>query len=159
MNLKKLFNNSDAVSPVIGVILMVAITVILAAAIGSSVFGQGPAESAPQSNIEITPINITGTGDAATVYLKLEHLGGDPIHFDDTSATKVTASLNGASSGEVNAVGLGTMSVGDVKELKLVNSDNEEVFGDKTPATGNTVTIKIIDVKSSQLIADKNISI
>jgi flagellin-like protein len=29
------------VSPVIGVILMVAITVILAAAIGSSVFGQG----------------------------------------------------------------------------------------------------------------------
>lgn len=29
------------VSPVIGVIIMVAITVILAAAIGSSVFGQG----------------------------------------------------------------------------------------------------------------------
>ena len=42
MDLKKLFKNNDAVSPVIGVILMVAITVILAAAIGSSVFGQGP---------------------------------------------------------------------------------------------------------------------
>ncbi len=57
MDLKKLFKNNDAVSPVIGVILMVAITVILAAAIGSSVFGQGPAESAPQANINIKAID------------------------------------------------------------------------------------------------------
>ena len=53
MDLKKLFKNNDAVSPVIGVILMVAITVILAAAIGSSVFGQGTTKSAPQANIGI----------------------------------------------------------------------------------------------------------
>ncbi|AGF96926.1 hypothetical protein MmTuc01_1566 [Methanosarcina mazei Tuc01] len=51
MDLKKLFSNNKAVSPVIGVVLMVAITVILAAAIGSSVFGQGPAKSAPQANL------------------------------------------------------------------------------------------------------------
>ncbi len=53
MDLKKLFKNNDAVSPVIGVILMVAITVILAAAIGSSVFGQGTTKPAPQANIGI----------------------------------------------------------------------------------------------------------
>ncbi len=41
MDLKKLLNDNKAVSPVIGVILMVAITVILAQAIGISVFGQG----------------------------------------------------------------------------------------------------------------------
>lgn len=35
----KYFNNEEAVSPVIGVILMVAITVILAAVIGVFVFG------------------------------------------------------------------------------------------------------------------------
>ncbi len=35
MDLKKLFADDDAVSPVIGVILMVAITVILAAVIAS----------------------------------------------------------------------------------------------------------------------------
>ena len=37
MDMKKLFADDSAVSPVIGVILMVAITVILAAVIGSFV--------------------------------------------------------------------------------------------------------------------------
>ena len=54
MDFKKLFRKDDkAVSPVIGVILMVAITVILAAAIGSSVFSKGTAESAPQANLNV----------------------------------------------------------------------------------------------------------
>ncbi len=42
MNFKKLQNDDSAVSPVIGVILMVAITVILAAVIASFVLGMGP---------------------------------------------------------------------------------------------------------------------
>ena len=58
MDFKKIFRNDKAVSPVIGVVLMVAITVILAAAIGSSVFGQGTAKSAPQANIDIKAVNI-----------------------------------------------------------------------------------------------------
>jgi len=41
MNFKQLFADEDAVSPVIGVILMVAITVILAAVIGTFVLGLG----------------------------------------------------------------------------------------------------------------------
>jgi len=41
-NLKSLRNDKRAVSPVIGVILMVAITVILAAVIGAFVFGVTP---------------------------------------------------------------------------------------------------------------------
>jgi len=41
MQLKKLLSEDDAVSPVIGVILMVAITVILAAVIASFVLGLG----------------------------------------------------------------------------------------------------------------------
>jgi len=42
MNFKTLFQNDDrAVSPVIGVILMVAITVILATVIGTFVLGLG----------------------------------------------------------------------------------------------------------------------
>ena len=62
MDFKKIFRNDKAVSPVIGVVLMVAITVILAAAIGSSVFGQGTAKSAPQANIDIKAVNATGNG-------------------------------------------------------------------------------------------------
>jgi flagellin-like protein len=41
MQLKNLIDDNDAVSPVIGVILMVAITVILAAVIGTFVLGLG----------------------------------------------------------------------------------------------------------------------
>ena len=41
MQFKQLFADEDAVSPVIGVILMVAITVILAAVIGTFVLGLG----------------------------------------------------------------------------------------------------------------------
>jgi len=52
MDLKALFNDDDAVSPVIGVILMVAITVILAAVIASFVLGLGDQaqQNAPQAS-------------------------------------------------------------------------------------------------------------
>lgn len=78
MDLKKLFSNNKAVSPpVIGVVLMVAITVILAAAIGSSVFGQGTSESAPQANINAMLINNNQN-------VTIEHLGGDTIVWSNS---------------------------------------------------------------------------
>ena len=50
MRLKQLFTDDDAVSPVIGVILMVAITVILAAVIASFVLGLGDSTDEVQPN-------------------------------------------------------------------------------------------------------------
>lgn len=52
MKLKELFEDDNAVSPVIGVILMVAITVILAAVIATFVLGLGEqvSETAPQAS-------------------------------------------------------------------------------------------------------------
>ncbi|WP_267162973.1 type IV pilin N-terminal domain-containing protein [Halovenus salina] len=54
MQLKKLFNDDNAVSPVIGVILMVAITVILAAVIATFVLGLGEqvSDTAPQASFD-----------------------------------------------------------------------------------------------------------
>ncbi|MHB8103151.1 MAG: type IV pilin [Methanosarcina sp.] len=145
MDLKKLFKNNDAVSPVIGVILMVAITVILAAAIGSSVFGQGTTKPAPQANIGIKAAGIITGVPSVT----LEHLGGDPIHFEE-GITKVTASLEGAPSFDIIATSLVTMDVGDVTSpLALTNIT--------TAVPGNTVNIKIIDVKTNQLISNKDV--
>jgi len=54
MKLKSLFNDDDAVSPVIGVILMVAITVILAAVIASFVLGLGDSADEVQPNTSFT---------------------------------------------------------------------------------------------------------
>jgi len=151
MNFKKMFNNSDAVSPVIGVILMVAITVILAAAIGSSVFGQGPEKSAPQANIEITPVNVyDGTTTPVTLAsVKLEHLGGDSVNFGDVTVTKVMVSVDGENSADIDATDLGTMNAGSVMNLNLNGFTNI--------TSGTNVNFKVIDVKTGQLISDKEI--
>ena len=154
MDFKKLFKNSDAVSPVIGVILMVAITVILAAAIGSSVFGTGPQQAAPQANLEIkanSTATATGLGS-----VKFEHLGGNTIHFGSPDITRVTASLNGDPSVDINAISLGNMSVGDSNTLQLVRADGTSPFAGH-PVSSDTVNIKIIDVKTSQLISNKDV--
>lgn len=66
----KFRKNEEAVSPVIGVILMVAITVILAAVIAAFVFGMGTPQKAPQASIVITSAT-TSTG-----YINLTHSGG-----------------------------------------------------------------------------------
>jgi flagellin-like protein len=156
-----------AVSPVIGVILMVAITVILAAAIGSSVFGQGTAKSAPQANLNIQAAGITGSGSTAAIAsVKIEHLGGAPIHFEDATMTKVTASLGtgqsytiGAANNAVtaNPAGLGVFDVGSAKTLKLTDAAGANAFTGVEPKSGDTVHIKIIDVQTNQLICSKDV--
>ena len=75
MDLKKLFTEDRAVSPVIGVILMVAITVILAAVIGAFVLGLGgDVDETPQASLtfELDDGNVT-----------IEHRGGDTLDGDD----------------------------------------------------------------------------
>jgi flagellin-like protein len=145
MDLKKIFNNNKAVSPVIGVVLMVAITVILAAAIGSSVFGQGPSESAPQANIDIIVV------DGNTI--KFEHLGGDTILLSANNTTKIMFA-NATQSFELDSTGCAnTFDVGMTQVLDLKNVNGTAV---SQPA-GDFVTLKIVDVKTKQLIADKEL--
>ena len=156
MDLKRLFKDNYAVSPVIGVILMVAITVILAAAIGSSVFDQGPEEPLSYREINIEPVNISNSGIAN---VKLSHNSGAPIHFEDVAAAKITASLNNSESVDIDAVDLGTMEAGDVKILPLVNENNNNAFGTTLTHGSSEVNIKIIDVKTSRLICEKDITL
>lgn len=154
MDFKKLSMNNKAVSPVIGVILMVAITVILAAAIGSTVFGEGTANT-PQANFNIEA-GKAGVTDTATI--KVEHLGGDPIHFESDSITKVVASYEDKSyvmDADNTTTGLGTMGVGDTKTLTLVGIDSNNSLPEIK--SGDILNIKFIDVETSQIICDKDI--
>ena len=82
-NLKELLTEDDAVSPVIGVILMVAITVILAAVIASFVLGLG--DTASQANPQAsfswdyeTNSTLGGT-DGLDGNVTITHDGGDSI--------------------------------------------------------------------------------
>ena len=77
MNLKQLFTDDEAVSPVIGVILMVAITVILAAVIGTFVLGLGDQvqDTSPQASFSF---EFASNGDVT-----ITHDGGDTISDGD----------------------------------------------------------------------------
>lgn len=85
--------NEEAVSPVIGVILMVAITVILAAVIAAFVFGLGGStEKAPTSSIV-----VANNPDTTTIDLKINHKGGDTLKGGDYKLSVVNASGSGTS--------------------------------------------------------------
>ena len=113
MQLKQLLNDDDAVSPVIGVILMVAITVILAAVIGTFVLGLGDQvnNNAPQASIE-----FSYSGSAGSYSVTATHTGGDELSNLETSST--------SGSGNFDLTGSGPWSAGDtVAEGSGLGSD------------------------------------
>jgi len=89
MQLTNLFDDNGAVSPVIGVILMVAITVILAAVIGTFVLGLGDQVSNTNPKASFTFDQGTDDGyedsvgdTAALPIVDIAHDGGDSINAD-----------------------------------------------------------------------------
>ena len=79
MQVRKLLEDDDAVSPVIGVILMVAITVILAAVIASFVLGLGGSQQqTPTASFGWDYQNNT-TISNGNGFVTVSHEGGDTI--------------------------------------------------------------------------------
>ena len=146
----------DAVSPVIGVILMVAITVILAAVIAAFVFGMGPPEQAPQSAIRASAATL---GANATV--KLEHQGGDAVLM---TATNTLITLDGTTVSYLGTIDT-RFEAGEVQYIFTTASGAYSVTNGTTltgvdgsvAASGETVTVKIIDVASQQMISDLDV--
>jgi flagellin-like protein len=93
MEVRNLLNDDDAVSPVIGVILMVAITVILAAVIATFVLGLGEqvSETAPQASFTFDYDESYSGGDsfsntdAGDGLLTITHAGGNTMVADRLS--------------------------------------------------------------------------
>jgi len=127
MQLRKLVLDEDAVSPVIGVILMVAITVILAAVIGAFVLDiGGNQEAAPQANWDFAKESVTyedgdqadGSGDFAELTtVVIEHGGGDSVNEEQieiqvggTSAYGISQT-DGTSADEVETLWTGSDSL------------------------------------------------
>ncbi len=90
----KLRENEEAVSPVIGVILMVAITVILAAVIAAFVFGMG-SDVQTTKTVAVTAsldkegylvATLQGSSDVANLWsLNMTVDGGDEVLLNDTT--------------------------------------------------------------------------
>ncbi|QLG61099.1 type IV pilin [Halorarum salinum] len=85
MNFQKLYTEDRAVSPVIGVILMVAITVILAAVIGTFVLGLGNnlGDTAPNANFDF---EYSGNGAGNSYAVEAVHEGGATIDQDNSES-------------------------------------------------------------------------
>jgi len=85
----------DAVSPVIGVILMVAITVILAAVIGAFVFGMG-------SGVQRTyTVGVTAAQDGTNITFTFQ---GGP---DASEVSALNSTVDGANAGSLSTVAVG----------------------------------------------------
>lgn len=87
-----------AVSPVIGVVLMVAITVVLAASIGTFVIDMGTdvSRTAPQANIQIldAPETFVEDDSKGQGFLEIRHDGGDSLRIGDLRVVVRKAQTN-----------------------------------------------------------------
>jgi flagellin-like protein len=118
MNNKKAFQDSErAVSPVIGVILMVAITVILAAVIGTFVLGLGDSiGSSVTAGVSVegddtNSVNITLTNKGTAESVKVVDSNGDDLtpNAVELSSVGASATINEStySTGDYNIIAIG----------------------------------------------------
>lgn len=100
MNLKSAFGeNERGVSPVIGVILMVAITVILAAVIGTFVLGLG--DSVSQNANAGVSVEKDASNDSATITLV------NKGNVDRVNATNVSDTVTLSDVGDTRTIAFG----------------------------------------------------
>ena len=105
MQLKQFLDDDRAVSPVIGVILMVAITVILAAVIGTFVLGLGDqiSQTTPQASFSFDYERVDSGNDS----LEIAHNGWDTLEVQEINVT-----MSGASGDDGMAHTIGRLSAG-----------------------------------------------
>lgn len=89
----KIFSEEKAVTPVVGVMLMVVVTVILAAAVSSYAGSMSAQDAAPQ-------LTLKSSASMKDGFITLEHLGGDILTKDNVDIEIATGSP--VTSGYVN---------------------------------------------------------
>jgi len=125
--LKAVLDDDRGVSPVIGVILMVAITVILAAVIGTFVLGLGDSlEQTPQAQLDA---ELDGSNN-----IQINHNGGDTLDWAD-----ITVQVDGATavqpSGEFTVGSSEVVSSGggaDGATVTLIHDPSDSILFETT---------------------------
>jgi flagellin-like protein len=154
--------DNRAVSPVIGVILMVAITVILAAVIGTFVLGLGDSlnNTAPQANLD-------AEADASSNTVTLRHNGGDAL---SASSSEIQVNIGTNDIDFVDAGSSDEFSVGDEVVIDTnspgITSGAWDGSGFSTTSgttstgftAGDSIEIRIIDTSSEQVIFETEIT-
>ncbi|KAB1185076.1 MULTISPECIES: type IV pilin [Haloferax] len=147
MDIKKFLTESRAVSPVIGVILMVAITVILAAVIGTFVLGLGDQvnETAPQASFDFSQETSTFTGTDGP------DDGTDPDEPDLITVEITHASGDAIEEGRISVTVNGHTAYG-ISEVASDDDDAAALWsGTGTISAGSSVTVGLYDDKGDQV--------
>lgn len=169
MNIKNFIQERDGVSPVIGVILMVAITVILAAVIGAFVIGIGDDQSTvpqaswdfSQTTEDVTWQNNDPNEDVKTV--TVSHNSGSSI-----SASNLEVTVNGDEAFDVNDSDE-YAPLFDSGEVRAGNSERVAAYGgsagsasdgDDSLESGDTVRViwESDDGGDSSILADYEVN-
>ncbi len=133
-------DHNRAVSPVIGVILMVAITVILAAVIGGFVLGLGgDLQSAPQAQLSADYVEVSGNDG-----VELSHNGGDAIPASDLEIKFGDGSAEGFDSASESDWSNSEFQVGDTAEFQATYTDGE-------------VRVQLIHTPSESILVDTTV--
>ena len=183
--LSAMLEEKRGVSPVIGVILMVAITVILAAVIGTFVLGLGDSlEQAPQATLNAEDAsadynNSANFSDDGATAFEISQDGGDAIALGDArivitnesgSSSTITFeqgnwdpsdgddNLNISLNGD-NVAGLDQpeLAVGD--SLTVTNKDNIAPTDSTTLTSDNTYRIRLIHIPSESVLLDQEVTL
>jgi len=135
-------NTDDAVSPVIGVILMVAVTVILAAVIGTFILGLGDnVQENPQAAVSFTEnpsdgtvdVLIISTGNVDELTLSTPDGGvfgedGDTVNIPNPSVGDSFTMADADGEGQIVLTGVvnGNEAVIQVEPYDFTNTDSSE---------------------------------
>jgi flagellin-like protein len=140
MKANRKFMDEEAVSPVIGVILMVAITVILAAVIAAFVFGMGGtlkktynvAATAQQTNATVIEVTFNGGPDADLV-----------TWFNATGSSSTGGELVAVTTGS-NYTGdgsAGSVNVGSILRVQTATGARDHLIATASFEDGTTQII------------------
>lgn len=149
--MRTISRDEEAVSPVIGVILMVAITVILAAVIAAFVFGLTPPTAVPQTQLNAKVTN--GTADTVVI----QHKGGEPLLRSDLKLIAVNSTTSTQIASNTSAFGTGTLSVGDT-----VSVNANATFGAANQdlgSVGGQVIIQVVHIPTNSFLLDTRVTI
>ena len=114
MTVMKKSNKEDAVSPVIGVMLMLVVTIVIAAVVAAFASGLG-------GDVEAAPTAVITTNLGTDKVLKINHLSGENLLLQDLSVK-----VQNATTGDVILTGesskKGFLSPGMTEPITLVGS-------------------------------------
>ncbi len=182
--IKSRLNGVDrGVSPVIGVILMVAITVTMAAVIGSFVLGLGGevSDTAPQAQLEVEDVAFNSSIMTATI----RHAGGDSFELQNTdiiveeggqinrfeaedskdqdslveTADTFEVSVDSTPDGGSDSVTINSNPVWEQTNLDTDDDNIESLESNTGGNTGDRVTITVVDDGSGEIFFEQTFEI